>query len=263
MELPWIALALLAVIALERTRLRRLPARFLRPHFAADLAFFLTGAVALGIAMRGVAERAAVALGVPALPAWPPLATFALTLVLYDLGAWLAHRAMHRFEFLWRAHKIHHASPQLDWLAAFRLHPIEYAVRHALSPVMLLLAGFPVAHVAAASAVSAGWAAFVHANLQLGSHWLEALVITPRVHHLHHAPATSERNFGAVLSVWDRVAGRLVRASARRDAQLGVPGEELTHPHGFWAQLREPFRAAPGGEVSATRSRLSPPQAAP
>jgi len=58
MELPWIALALVTVIALERTRLRRLPARFLRAYFAADLAFFVLGAVALGLAMRTAAPRA-------------------------------------------------------------------------------------------------------------------------------------------------------------------------------------------------------------
>ncbi len=241
MELPWIALSLLAVILLERTRFRRLPARLLRPHFAADLAFFLIGAVGLGIAMRALATRAAAALGVPPLPAWPPLATLALTLLAYDLGAWAAHRAMHRFEFLWRAHKVHHASPRLDWLAAFRMHPLEYALRHALSPVLLLLSGFPPLHVAGASIVAAAAAALVHANLEVGSRWAELVFVTPRVHHLHHSPETSERNFGAIFSVWDRLAGRFQPGPAARDAVLGVPGELASFPHGFWAQLRAPF----------------------
>ena len=244
MELPWIALALVAVIGLERTRLRRLPARFLRAHFAADLAFFLLGAVALGLAMRAAAARAAEAFGVPPLPAWPAPVAFALTLVVYDLGAWLAHRMLHRFEWLWRTHKVHHASPRLDWLAAFRMHPLEYALRHALSPVLLLLSGFPVLHVALASIVAAGWAAFVHANLELGWAALEGWLVTPRLHHLHHVPGTSDRNFGAIFSVWDRLAGVLTRQFAARDAVLGVPGELATHPHAFWPQLREPFDRA-------------------
>jgi sterol desaturase/sphingolipid hydroxylase (fatty acid hydroxylase superfamily) len=255
MELPWIALALLSVITLERTRLRRLPARFLRPHFAADLAFFLLGAIALGLAMRSAAARAAHALGVPPLFAWSTTAAFAATLFAYDLGAWLAHRALHRFDFLWRAHKVHHASPRLDWLAAFRMHPIEYALRHALSPALLLLAGFPAAHVALASIVAAAWAAFVHANLDVGWARVEGWLVTPRLHHLHHVAATSDRNFGAIFSLWDRLAGRLVRAPAPAAAPLGVPGELATFPHAFWPQLAAPFARG--------RSRFSCPPPSP
>jgi lathosterol oxidase len=256
MDLLGVTLALLAVIALERTRLRRVPAPFLRAHFTADFAFYATGVVALGLGMRSAAERAALAFGVPLLPEWPMHATFALTLALYDFGAWLSHRIVHRSAFLWRAHKVHHASPHLDWLAAFRMHPIELAIRHGLSPVLLLLLGFPLAHVSAASILAGGWAALVHANLDVRWRALEWLLVTPRLHHLHHAPATSDRNFGAIFSVWDRLAGRLVRATAPRDTALGVPGEIDTYPHGWWEQLRAPFRKS-----TAAASALETPTA--
>lgn len=241
MELPGLALSFLAVIALERTPLRRLEAPLLRPHFAADLAFLATGVIALGLAMRSGAQLAAEALGAPPFGIGHPLATFALALVLYDLGAWLAHRAMHRVDFLWRVHKVHHASPRLDWLAAFRMHPLEHAIRHGVSPVLLLVLGFPALHVAIASVLAGGFAAFVHGNLQLGSRALEWLFVTPRLHHVHHAPAGSERNFGAIFSVWDRLAGVLERAPAAPHAVLGVPGEEHSFPHGWWEQVRAPF----------------------
>jgi sterol desaturase/sphingolipid hydroxylase (fatty acid hydroxylase superfamily) len=252
MELLWIALSFLAVIALERTRWRRLPARFLRPHFAADLTFFLTGVVALGLALRSAAASAGAQLGFAPLAAWHPLASVALAVVVYDLGAWLVHRALHRFEFLWRLHKVHHASPQLDWLAAFRAHPLEHALRHLASPGLMLLAGFPAAHVALASVIAGAWAAFVHGNLQLGSRALGRVLVTPRLHHVHHAPATCERNFGAVFSFWDRFAGCLTTEPPPRDALLGVPGEEHSHPHGWWTQVKAPFRAA----LPATRAKV-------
>jgi sterol desaturase/sphingolipid hydroxylase (fatty acid hydroxylase superfamily) len=245
MELLGVALALLAVIALERTRWRRQPAAFLRPHFAADLTFFATGVVALGFGMRLLAQRGAAALGLSPLAAWPAPATLAFTLVLYDLGAWLAHRAMHRFEPLWRVHKVHHASPRLDWLAAFRMHPVEHALRHALSPVVLILLGFPLAHVGIASVLAGGWAAFVHGNLRVGSRAFELLFVTPRLHRVHHVAESCEHNFGAVLSLWDRAAGCLAAPGTAHGGMLGVPGELTSYPHGWWAQIEQPFRAAP------------------
>lgn len=257
MELPWLALSWLAVISLERTRWRRLSARFLRPHFAADLAFLATGVVGLGLAMRALAEQAAPALGLHAGFVWPAPLGLPFTVVVYDLGAWGAHWLMHRVPFLWRVHKVHHASPRLDWLAAFRMHPLEHGIRHAISPVLLLVCGFPPLYVAVASVASGAWAALVHANLAVRWGPLGWLFVTPALHHLHHAPATSDRNLGAVFSLWDRLAGRLLVAQAPADALLGVPGEEHTHPHGWWAQVCEPFRKArtPSSHPMSSESR--------
>jgi lathosterol oxidase len=258
MELPGFVLALLAVITLERTRWRRLPVPFLRPAFAADLLFLATGVVALGMAMRALAARAAATLGVPPLPHGPALASLAATVVAYDFGAWSAHWLMHRVPFLWRVHAVHHASPRLDWLAAFRMHPLELALRHALSPVLLLLCGFAARDVAVASIVAGGWAALAHANLGVRWKVLEGLLVTPRLHHLHHVPETSERNLGAIFSFWDRLAGRLEPGDAPRDAALGVPDRVGAYPDGWWRQICEPFRAShASARSSASRSSNS------
>lgn len=258
MDVLVLAGALAALAVLERSsRLRRLPARFLRAHFAADLAFLATGAVGLALAVRIAASKLAAALGVTPLFAWPPLAAFAVTLVAFDFGGWLVHFVEHRFEPLWRVHKVHHASPRLDWLATFRMHPLEHLARHVASPGLLVLLGFPPAMVGLAALATAAWAALVHANLQLGSRLVEVLLITPRLHHLHHVPASSERNFGAFFSFWDRLAGSLSGEPAARDVALGVPGEEHNYPHGWWAQLREPFRAR-GGPAALTPPRRAP-----
>lgn len=246
MDLLWLALALLTIAALERSpRLRRQQARFLRAHFAADALLLATGAIGLGLAVRAGAVALAARLGTAPLSAWPPLATFGAALVAYDLAAWLVHRVEHAVPFLWRVHKVHHASPQLDWLATFRMHPLEHTLRHLASPTLLVLAGFPPAHVALVSLVAGAWAAFVHANLALGSPLVETLLVTPRLHHLHHVPATSDRNYGAFFTLWDRLAGCFAQATAPRDARLGVPGEEASYPHGFWAQVVRPFLADP------------------
>jgi lathosterol oxidase len=139
------------------------------------------------------------------------------------------------------------------------MHPLEHAIRHAVSPVLLLLCGFPALHVAVASIVAGSWAAVVHANLGVRWGGLEWLLVTPRLHHLHHVPATSERNFGAVFSLWDRLSGRLLRATAPADSALGVPGRLGDFPHGWWQQVRAPFLRRPGGPAPVREAAAAQP----
>ncbi len=245
MENLILVVSIVLVAALERfPSIRFAPRRLLRPHFLDDAACFLTGGVALAFAMRWAVGPAAglvapVAAGLAVLP-------FALVLlvaiVLYDLGGWLTHWLLHRFEPLWEIHKVHHSSRALDWLAAFRAHVFEHGLRHAMSMIPLVLLGFPPIAIGAAAAVYGSWAAFNHSNLRPRLRILEPLFVTPRSHRLHHVPATSEKNFGTIFSLWDRAAGRLVGVEESRSAPLGVPGELATYPQTWGAFTREPLR---------------------
>jgi len=178
----------------------------------------------------------------PALHALPAPLALGIAIVLYDLGAYASHLLLHRVDSLWRLHEVHHSSPTLDWIATFRGHVGEHALRHLLSPALLLLAGFPVACVALATAIYTAWAAFVHANLRIRLRFLGPQLITPRLHRLHHVPGTSGRNLGTIFSLWDRMRGTLVTDPAAPLGPLGVPGREASYPQAWLAQLVEPFR---------------------
>ena len=260
MENLILVVSIVFVAALERIPAFRFePQRFLRAHFLDDAVCLLTGGVALALAMRwavspGAGLVAPVAAGVAALPF--PLVLLA-AIVLYDLGGWLTHWLLHRFEPLWEIHKVHHSSRALDWLAAFRAHVLEHALRHAMSMVPLVLLGFPPLAIGTAAAVYAAWAAFNHSNLRPRLRLLEPLFVTPRSHRLHHVPATSEKNLGTIFSLWDRAAGRLVGVEASRSSPLGVPGEIATYPQTWGAFTREPLRRFTSG-LRRRRSRPSP-----
>lgn len=247
-----LACTLAAFALVERSRrLRFEPSPLLRRGLGTDLFYLATGALALGLAIRHAAARLAetTALLAPSLGALPAPVAIGLAVVLYDLSAWATHLLLHRIDALWRLHEVHHSSPTLDWAATFRAHPGEHALRHLASPALLLLLGFPVASVAVASAVYTGWAAFAHANLRLELRCLEPLLVTPRLHRLHHVPGTSGRNFGTIFSLWDRLHGSLASDPAAPLGPLGVPGREETYPQAWLAQLVEPIRRA-GGRTS-------------
>jgi sterol desaturase/sphingolipid hydroxylase (fatty acid hydroxylase superfamily) len=58
---------------------------------------------------------------------------------------------------------------------------------------------------------------------------------------VHHVAASCERNFGVMLTIWDRLAGTLSTAT-ESGGVIGVPDEIDTYPQTWTAQLLEPFR---------------------
>jgi sterol desaturase/sphingolipid hydroxylase (fatty acid hydroxylase superfamily) len=254
-----------ALALLERVpRWRCRPQAFLRAHFGTDVVYLGTATLAgtsVALAYVGAASALVGAYtGLPRLSALqpPPWVMVPLAVLAIDAGNYATHWLMHRVEFLWELHKIHHSSRELDWLAATRFHILEQMLRRLLAPVLLIVAGFPLAAVAVAAGIFTAWAAFNHSNLRFGWPWLERVFVTPRLHRLHHDPATSERNLGTVLTLWDRLRGTLTLPAGTAPHQLGVPGEVETYPQGWNAQLIEPLRRWRNGASSEDRRHGRP-----
>ncbi len=245
-------------LVLERLRwLRRLELHALRRGFGTDIAFAVLGFALLSPPTRWylvtMTDTVASCLG-PGLAAVeaPLWLLTGLSIVLLDLGGALTHRLLHRVDALWEFHKVHHSAHTLDWLATFRSHLVEQIVRRALMPLGLFAVGMPLPAVALALMCLVLWAMLGHANIGVEFRWLESVLITPRLHHLHHVPETTNRNFGTVLTCWDRVMGTLATNTVAADAPLGVPGERDAYPQQFVALLREPLRRS----LRRARARL-------
>jgi len=238
-----VALGML-IIAERMPRLRFQLSPFVRPFFVSDFFYLATGGILLSLMMRAQAVPWAGIFGegVQRTLADAPFAlTVSLAIILHDLGGYGSHILLHRIDSLWELHKVHHSSRTLDWLATFRAHIVEHALRHFLSPVLLILLGFPLTAVAMVGALYGAWAAFNHANVRLPLGFLEPLFITPRLHRLHHVPATSEHNLGTIFSVWDRLRGTLETSPTALLQPTGVPGALETYPQTWPRQLVEPF----------------------
>jgi sterol desaturase/sphingolipid hydroxylase (fatty acid hydroxylase superfamily) len=190
--------------------------------------------------------RSRAALGLPGLESlglsWA--AEVAIATVLYDLCASTAHLLLHRYDLLWRLHKVHHSSRVLDWLATTRAHGLEHLARGIPTQAALFTLGVPTSALAMALAIYAAFATLGHSNLRLDLSRLEWLFVTPRIHRLHHVPETTHHNFGTIFTLWDRLLGRLVIKECDPDPDqiLGVPGEIDRYPQSWWRQLVEPFR---------------------
>jgi len=151
---------------------------------------------------------------------WPWIAAFASVLIVETLAAYWAHRITHRTPLLWRLHRVHHADDAVDLSTSFRNHPLELVVTIPVSVAVVLVLGTPPSVVIAMQTVLAGAALWQHADLALPRRLDRALawvVVTPRVHRLHHNPAraTHDSNYGEFFTFWDRVFGTFNPAEGR------------------------------------------------
>jgi sterol desaturase/sphingolipid hydroxylase (fatty acid hydroxylase superfamily) len=236
----------LLVASLERvTRLQHSPSRLVRPWFETDLLWYLVAALAAGgssFVLRPILSRLAVP-GVSAVvSALPGPAALVVAVVVFDGLFFAVHVALHRSDTLWNVHKVHHSTRRLDFLATTRTHAFEHLVRNVPAQLVLFAVGFGPGTVATAVLTIGGFGVLNHSNLRLPLERLEWLFITPRLHRVHHVPATSQCNFATIFSFWDRARRSLRRLDTPADEILGVPGEVETFPQSFLPAFREPAR---------------------
>ncbi|MBM84763.1 MAG: hypothetical protein CMM47_01910 [Rhodospirillaceae bacterium] len=176
-------------------------------------------------------------------PGWAIAILFTTCLfVLDDLAKYLIHRAMHRWSVLWCFHKVHHTAETLTPITVYRTHPVE-GVIFALRGIMvqgLTIASFIYffgSHVELVTVLGSNMFLFAFnaagANLRHSHIWLaygpklERILISPAQHQIHHSVdvAHHDRNFGAVLAIWDWIGGSLCLAGHRRSLKFGTPGQ--------------------------------------
>lgn len=137
---------------------------------------------------------------------WPTAAAAAAGVLVYELGAYAYHRAMHTFTPLWRLlHQMHHSAERLDVASAFWFSPLDMVGWTLLASVAFTLIGLPPQAATPAILFITFLAIFQHANVRT-PRWLGYLVQRPESHSLHHARGVHRHNY-ADLPVVDMVFG--------------------------------------------------------
>ena len=235
----------LVVGALERRpalRFRHLSSP--RPYLATDTAWYLVAIAATAVSVflfRPVLVRLAVDSIASRVADLPLAAKLLAGLAIFDLVSFLVHVTLHRSDTLWNLHKVHHSTLELDGFATTRTHMFENLVRFVPGQLILFVVGMPVGVVASIVAIAGIYGISNHSNLDLKAHWVEGLLVTPRLHRRHHVPATAQTNYGTIFTIWDRIFGTLARRDTVDDERYGVPGEIDTYPQHFADALRQPF----------------------
>ena len=72
---------------------------------------------------------------------WPVWAHLLLGFVVRDFVQWWTHRLLHRSEFLWEFHKVHHSVAQMGFAAHLRYHWMENVVYRSIEYIPLAMIG--------------------------------------------------------------------------------------------------------------------------
>jgi sterol desaturase/sphingolipid hydroxylase (fatty acid hydroxylase superfamily) len=162
---------------------------------------------AIGAAIAELARRAAV----PSLQisTWPFALGAATYLVAHDFGEFAFHRAQHAIPWLWRLHALHHSDPCMSTTTterhfwgdgALKAVTIWPAAALLLQPSPGQYGFFSICYL---------YNYFTHANLPVSFGRLSWVLNSPAYHRLHHSsePEHFNRNFAALLPIWDVVIG--------------------------------------------------------
>ncbi len=147
-----------------------------------------------------------------------------VAVVMLDYTLYVWHYLTHKVPLLWRFHVAHHVDLDLDTSTALRFHFGELALSVPWRAAQVSIIGVsPSAYMT--------WQTFVflsimfhHSNVKLPigfERWLNCLIVTPRMHGIHHSIVERETNsnWSSGFTAWDWLHGTL---------HLNVPQDEIT-----------------------------------
>ncbi len=151
--------------------------------------------------------------------------------VVLDFVQWFTHILLHRFEFLWNFHKVHHSVKEMGFAAHLRYHWMENVLYKPLKTFgVMILGGFEPeqAYIVHFMAITIGH--LNHANIKLTWGPLKYMLNNPVMHLYHHAHELPKGkygvNYGISLSLWDYIFGTNYIPDDKGTIELGFKGDE-------------------------------------
>jgi alkylglycerol monooxygenase len=133
---------------------------------------------------------------------------FLIAMIVADLAYYWFHRASHRINLLVGSHVVHHQSEEYNLSVAMRQSWLTRFYSWFFYLPLAFLGASPETFMAVMSFVII-YQFWVHTQYIGKMGILEHIVVTPSHHRVHHGrnPKYVDRNYGAILIVWDKLFG--------------------------------------------------------
>lgn len=134
--------------------------------------------------------------------------TTILCIILIDFLYYWEHRIEHQVRILWSYHSIHHSSPIYNYTTALRVSFIDSFITW-IFYLPAILIGFHPFIVLLAVFFMLTYQFWLHTEIIGKLGWYEKIFMTPSQHRVHHGSDKIylDKNYGAVLCIWDRMFG--------------------------------------------------------
>ncbi len=180
----------------------------------------------------------------------PMSVLFTITMLLaYDISYYLYHNMQHRIPVLWELHKVHHSAEVMVGTTKDRIHPIDDVMNRvwdglitgpvygfwlffAFDPVEITILGINV--YVLRNIIMMDFVRHTHLKISFGS-LVNRVILCPHYHQLHHSdnPKHFDKNFGLMLSVWDRLFGTLHIPEPNESFSFGLGSESKEYQSSF------------------------------
>ncbi len=172
------------------------------------------------------------------LSTWPWWIQFVFFLIVNDFARYWLHRWHHKYEWMWRIHRVHHTAVEMDALSTFRIHVLEAVIKYGMIvlPFHLLHVDRSVILIYSSVDILKGF--WHHANIRTRIGWLNYIFNSAELHWWHHSVEARGQlaNYGSILSIWDWLFGTAYYAKGEWPDKIGVEGMEQ-FPDSYHGQM--------------------------
>ena len=160
----------------------------------------------------------------------PFIIKVALSLLVMDFIEWMVHNLLHRVNWLWSFHRVHHSIHIMDWIGNFRFHWMELVIYNTFKflPIAIINGGnWKV--LLTAGIISTIIGNLNHSNLDISWGPLRYIFNSPRMHIWHHDKKPKKiagYNFAVVFSFWDWLFQTAYMPPGQTPEQIGFWKDE-------------------------------------
>ena len=179
------------------------------------------------------------------IPFW--ISVMIAILIVEFFGYWY-HRLGHENHFLWKIHSIHHVPDKVNLLNNNTANFLNIVFGTTVKLLPLILLDFDQQSVFIAVSLTTIHSYVVHMNADVRGGWLNQIFLSPEHHRFHHSTVIHEaKNFGVLLTLWDKVFGTYFLNEGMTPEIVGVANPD---------DYPKPFQVVRGFLFPFTKKRL-------
>lgn len=163
-----------------------------------------------------------------------------ICIILADIAYYWEHRFMHRVNFAWATHSVHHSSPFFNISVAYRFGPMD-GIWPIFFHLPLILMGFNPFVVFFAEMLVQIYQTLLHTEaIKRLPKPIEAIMNTPSHHRVHHGSNRKylDKNYAGIFIIWDKLFGTFEKEEEPVVYGLVTPINSINPLvaffHGFW-----------------------------